>query len=113
MIHLNCTASRESHVVIKIEFPINLVPDESLTVRRSVDRLLPSHETLLTYRSKLDVTEENLGPFRLRQNRPAVRDRSGPFIHNFAVDFIRNLAAFGNQFKQLPLAARLLDFVLR
>jgi hypothetical protein len=23
MIHLNCTASRESHVVIKIEFPIN------------------------------------------------------------------------------------------
>src|SRR4030095_15546528 len=24
MIHLNCTASRESHVVIKIEFPINI-----------------------------------------------------------------------------------------
>jgi hypothetical protein len=36
MIHLNCTASRESHVVIKIEFPINLFrPIRSKRVKRA------------------------------------------------------------------------------
>ena len=52
MIHLNCTASRESHVVIKIEFPINLgscADSEHYDACFSypLDRSLPSWEGVL------------------------------------------------------------------